>query len=143
MKNIVKELKRRGLYIGVMESCTGGAIASAVTNIPGSSDVFEEGLVTYSIRAKIKHGVDPKIIKKFGVFSKETAEAMAKKIKGDIGVGVSGELPGEVFVCVRSGRGNLAHTVLRIDGRNRMTMKNRIVREVIHMLLKSVILGSD
>lgn len=84
-----------------MESCTGGALASSITNIPGCSDVFEEGLVTYSNRVKVKHGISKKIIDKFGVFSQEVAEEMAKKIGGDIGVGVTGELPGVVFYSIR------------------------------------------
>ena len=45
MKELIKLLKERHLYIGVMESCTGGAIANAITNIPGASDVFKEGKV--------------------------------------------------------------------------------------------------
>jgi len=136
--DIVKALKERGLHIGVMESCTGGAIASAVTNIAGSSDVFEEGLVVYSDRAKIKHGVDPKIIKKFGVYSKETAEEMAKKIKGDIGVGVSGELPGIVFYAVRI-KNKITNYKLKIKNcKLRAEMKEEVVREVIHMVLKSL-----
>ena len=144
MKKLIKLLKERGLSIGVMESCTGGAIANAITNIPGASDVFEEGLVTYSIKAKIKHGVDPKIIKKFGVFSKETAEEMARKASGDIGVGVSGELPGTVFYAVRILQTCLPAGRLKITNYNsRVEMKEEVVSEVIHMLLKSVILGSN
>jgi nicotinamide-nucleotide amidase len=101
IEKILGILRKRHWYIGIMESCTGGAIANAMTNIPGASDVFKCGLVTYSDEAKIKAGVDEKIIKKFGVYSKETAEEMAKKIKGEVGVGVTGNLPGEVWVAVR------------------------------------------
>lgn len=136
--SIITILKEKKYTIGVMESCTGGAVANAITNNPGSSDVFKLGLVTYSNEAKIKFGVDEKIIKKYGVYSKEVAEKMAKKISGDVGVGVSGQLPGRVYICVRSGRGNLAHTILKVAGKNRIVMKKRIVDEVIHMVLKSL-----
>lgn len=50
----------------MMESCTGGAIADCITNIPGSSDVFEVGKVTYSVKAKIEAGVDEEIMKSLG-----------------------------------------------------------------------------
>lgn len=103
IKKILEILKKRNWTIGIMESCTGGAIANAVTNIPGASDVFGVGKVTYSIRAKIEAGVDEEIIKKFGVYSIETAEEMARKIEGEVGVGVTGNMndPAEVFVAVR------------------------------------------
>lgn len=136
--NIVKELKKRGYTIGVMESCTGGALANSITNIPGSSDVFKEGLVTYSNESKIKHGVDQKIIKKFGVYSSQVAEEMARKVEGDLGVGVTGELPGMVFYSIRIKNKITNHKIQETNGKSRMRMKREVVREVIHMLLKSL-----
>lgn len=137
MNEIIKILKERGWCIGVMESCTGGAIANAITNIPGASDVFEEGLVTYSEKSKIKYGVDPRIIEKFGVYSKETAEEMAKKIKGDIGVGVTGQLPGKIFLAIRINK-KIINKIIEVDRERREEMKQVIVEEVIHMVLKSL-----
>ena len=103
IKKILEILRGRGWCIGVMESCTGGAIANCLTNIPGASDVFKCGLVTYCDGAKVKAGVDEEIISKYGVYSKQTAEEMARKIEGEVGVGVTGSfnLPREVFVAVR------------------------------------------
>jgi len=101
IKQILEILRKRGWYIGVMESCTGGAIANCITNIPGASDVFKCGLVTYCDEAKIKAGVDEEIIKKYGVYSMDVSEDMARKIEGEVGVGVTGNLPGEVWVAVR------------------------------------------
>lgn len=66
MEEVIKILRERHWTIGVMESCTGGAIANCITNIPGASDVFECGLVTYCNKAKIKAGVDKKILKNLG-----------------------------------------------------------------------------
>jgi len=67
-----------GLTIATAESCTGGLLAALLTAIPGSSEVFERGFVTYSNAAKIEClGVSPKILESFGAVSRETALAMA------------------------------------------------------------------
>jgi PncC family amidohydrolase len=136
--SIITILKEKKYTIGVMESCTGGAVANAITNNPGSSDVFKLGLVTYSNEAKIKFGVDEKIIKKFGVYSKEVAEEMAKKASGDIGVGVTGKLPGEVFYSIRIKNKITSHKIQETNKKLRVEMKEEVVREVIHMVLKSL-----
>jgi len=117
-----------------MESCTGGAIANAITNTPGSSDVFEEGLVTYSERSKIKYGVSKDTINMYGVFSIEVASEMAKCANGDIGVGVSGELPGKVFMAVRINN-KIINRVLSVEDKSRALMKNKIVKEVFETIL--------
>jgi nicotinamide-nucleotide amidase len=66
------------LTIATAESCTGGLLAALITAIPGSSDVFERGFVTYSNAAKIESlGVAPRILEQFGAVSAETARAMA------------------------------------------------------------------
>lgn len=101
IETIIEILKKRHWTIGIMESCTGGAIADSITNIPGVSEIFKCGKVTYSDEAKIEAGVDSKVVDRYGVFSMEVAKEMAKKINGEIGVGVTGNLPGEVFVAVR------------------------------------------
>lgn len=101
IEKIIKILKKRKWYIGVMESCTGGAIANSITNIPGVSDVFKEGKITYSDESKIKAGVNKEIIKKYGVYSIEVAEEMSKKIKGEVGIGVTGNLPGMVYIAIK------------------------------------------
>ena len=138
MKNIVTELKKRHLHIGVMESCTGGAIANAITNTPGSSDVFEEGLVTYSERSKIKYGVLQDTINIYGVYSMEVASEMAKCANGDIGVGVTGQLPGKVYFSIRK-KLKITNYELRIKKqKSRADMKQEVVEEVIHMVLKSL-----
>jgi nicotinamide-nucleotide amidase len=141
IEKILGILRKRHWYIGVMESCTGGAIANAMTNIPGASDVFKEGKVTYSDEAKIKAGVDEKIIKKFGVYSKETAEEMARKIEGDIGVGVTGNMndPAEVFVAVRI-KDQVKSIKFKIKSKNKDKIKARkekkikVVEKVIEMV---------
>ena len=79
-----------------MESCTGGALASAITCINNSSLVFHFGAVTYSNEYKIKMGVSEDIINKYTVYSIETAKEMAKAIanytSSDYGIGVTGQI---------------------------------------------------
>jgi nicotinamide-nucleotide amidase len=73
------ELARKNRFqIATAESCTGGLLAGLLTEIPGASDVFERGFVTYSNAAKWEElGVRPDIISSYGAVSAEVAEAMA------------------------------------------------------------------
>jgi nicotinamide-nucleotide amidase len=65
--------------LATAESCTGGLVAAAITDVAGSSDWFERGYVTYSNRAKIEQlGIDPAIIASHGAVSEPTALAMAQ-----------------------------------------------------------------
>ena len=68
-----------GRRIAVAESCTGGLVSAAITEIPGSSDVFEAGYVTYSNAAKIAElNVSQEVVETFGAVSVATAWAMAR-----------------------------------------------------------------
>ncbi|MBO4859658.1 MAG: nicotinamide-nucleotide amidohydrolase family protein [Treponema sp.] len=91
---LTKTLIHKKITITAMESCTSGLIASLITDTEGSSEIFKGSVVTYSNRAKIRMGVPSEIIEKFGVYSKETARAMAsacrKAVSTDIGIGVTG-----------------------------------------------------
>src|SRR5262245_4928143 len=70
--------RTRKLKIAAAESCTGGLVAATLTEIAGSSDVFERGFVTYSNEAKIAMlGVPAAVLEAHGAVSRETAEAMA------------------------------------------------------------------
>lgn len=71
--------RARKIKLATAESCTGGLVAAALTEIAGSSDVFDRGFVTYSNAAKEKMlGVSADILKRFGAVSRETADAMAQ-----------------------------------------------------------------
>ena len=92
---LVRELIRQGKTIAVAESCTGGLIASRITDIPGASGVFGYGFSTYANESKIKLlGVMPGTLERFGAVSRETAAEMAcgaRKVSGaDIAVSVTG-----------------------------------------------------
>ena len=76
---IGQRLRRMGQMMATAESCTGGLIAGACTDIAGSSDWFERGLVSYSNRAKTELlGVDPELIARHGAVSEAVARAMAE-----------------------------------------------------------------
>jgi len=87
-------LVEKGLSLAVMESCTGGLLATTITDVPGSSAYFKGGLVAHSNEAEIAYGVDAKIISEYGAISPEAAQAMAEAAKmflgADVGVGITG-----------------------------------------------------
>jgi nicotinamide-nucleotide amidase len=88
-------LKSRGFKLVTAESCTGGWIAQVITDVPGSSDWFERGFVTYSNESKCDLlGVDPAIIAVQGAVSAATAEAMVAgalaRSRAQVAVAVSG-----------------------------------------------------
>ncbi len=84
-----------GKTIATAESCTGGWIAQAITDVPGSSAWFDRGFVTYSNAAKVQMlGVDPQTLKDYGAVSTETATQMAAGAlvhsDADVAVAVTG-----------------------------------------------------
>ena len=93
-EKITKTLIERNMTISTMESCTAGLIASLLTDTEGSSAILKGAFVTYSNMAKIKQGVPAKIIEEKGVYSADTAEAMARACKdaygADVGIGITG-----------------------------------------------------
>jgi len=94
-------LAEKELSLATMESCTGGLLASAVTDVSGSSAYFKGGLVAYSNEAKIAYGVAPKLISDFGAVSPEVVQAMAAAARlyfeADIGVSTTGVVgPSEI-----------------------------------------------
>jgi nicotinamide-nucleotide amidase len=88
-------LQSRGYSLAAAESCTGGWIGKAVTDIAGSSRWFERGFITYSDLSKTEQlGVDPKLLARYGAVSAAVVEAMAtgalKYSTADIALAVSG-----------------------------------------------------
>lgn len=78
-KSVLKVCRARNIKLATAESCTGGLVAAALTEIAGSSDVFDRGFVTYSNAAKEKMlGVPTDVLERFGAVSRETAAAMAQ-----------------------------------------------------------------
>jgi PncC family amidohydrolase len=99
-----------------MESCTGGDVASFITNTPGSSEYFRGGVVAYTRAVKEANGVPPSVIDQYGLYSAETAAAMAaavrERLRADIGLATTGIAgtepedgtpPGTCFIAVTMG----------------------------------------
>ena len=95
MKNLVKILTKKKLKISLVESCTGGMLATELTSVSGASKVFSLGLVTYSNQAKIIIlKINKSIIQTYGAVSPQCCEAMVKNLakisKAQINVSITG-----------------------------------------------------
>ena len=119
-RKITLQLIETGRTITTMESCTAGQVASLITDTEGSSAVLQGAFVTYSNRAKVRMGVPADTIAAFGVYSAETATAMARACREiystDYGVGITGTFgnadpnnadsaPGEVWFAIDGAEG--------------------------------------
>jgi len=83
-------LKKHNLKLAIAESCTGGLIGDRVTAVPGSSEYFDRGVITYSNQSKIELlGVDPAALKDKGAVSEEVARQMAEGIREKSGCDIS------------------------------------------------------
>lgn len=96
MKELIELLTKNKKTISTMESCTGGGVVNAITNIEGASEIIKFSAVTYSNEYKIKMGVNAEVIDKYSVYSFETVKEMSKVISNfansNYGVGISGKL---------------------------------------------------
>jgi nicotinamide-nucleotide amidase len=139
----------RGLTVATAESCTGGLIIGALTEIAGSSDVVDRGFVTYSNAAKMAMlGVLPEALEAQGAVSRQTAEAMAQgaiaNSNADITVAVTGiagpgggsaEKPvGLVHFATASRDGRLVHREMRFGDLGRAEVRRRSVLAALEML---------
>lgn len=150
MEEIISLLKEKNYTISTMESCTGGAVANAITNIEGASEVLKFSAVTYSNEYKIKMGVDENIINEYSVYSKETARSMSKTISSfansDIGVGITGKINkpdpnnpyGEdniVYISIYNRRNNKYYDKkLKVTKKTRSENKELIIEKIIATL---------
>lgn len=120
LKELVLYLIQNHISISTMESCTGGLLASLITDVPDASTILKFSAVTYSTEYKIKMGVPKEIIDKYTVYSKQTAIEMAKAISNfagsDLGVGITGRLVSNlnedkgVDLCIYNRRSNKVYT---------------------------------
>ena len=95
LNKIFTLLTSKKLKVATAESCTGGLIAHTLTNISGSSDYFDRGIVSYSNKAKIELlGVSEDVLNRFGAVSEQVAKAMAEGVREksnvDIGIATTG-----------------------------------------------------
>jgi len=94
-QKIIENLIKKNIKIATAESCTGGLLAKTITDIPGSSAIFDVGLITYSNQSKIKLlDVNPETLEKHGAVSEQVAIEMANGLKKitdcDIAISITG-----------------------------------------------------
>jgi nicotinamide-nucleotide amidase len=141
--------KAKKLMVATAESCTGGLVAGALTDIAGSSAVVDRGFVTYTNEAKHQMlGVPTETLQKFGAVSRDTAEAMVRGALGhanaDLAVSITGiagpgggspEKPiGLVHFAAASRGGRLVHRERRFGDIGRAEVRRRSVLEALAML---------
>lgn len=144
---IVTCLKQSGMRICCAESCTGGMIAAAITDIAGSSAVFSRGFVTYSNQAKINMlGVKPETLNLYGAVSGQTVSEMASgaitasEDEADFAVAVSGiagpdggtvEKPvGLVYICVLK-KGEVGQVTRYVFDGDRQSVRTQTVENAL------------
>jgi len=94
-KEVAKLLIARGWTLALAESCTGGLVCAALTDLAGSSDWFERGYITYSNQAKTEClDVAAETIESFGAVSEQVAKAMSEGAQKNAGVNVSVSITG-------------------------------------------------
>ena len=143
-------LKRNGLKLVVVESCTGGLISKIITDKPGSSDYFWGGFVTYNNKAKEMLGVPASVIEKYGAVSKETVISMVEKglekSKADISVSVSGiagpgggaiDKPvGTVWIAVKK---DITKTFLLLFSGSRKEIRDKAAQAALLIVCKELL----
>ena len=149
LKTIFQRCLQNNLVITTIESCTGGLVSSEITNIPGSSKVFETGLITYSNESKVRLlGISEKFIKKYGAVSREVISQMAinpvknNKQKNQITIATSGvagpdqsEQKPVGLVWLASYRDdNLMIKKINLGNLDRITIRQRTVFEALNLL---------
>lgn len=152
-EDVVKKLIKDGTTITTMESCSGGLLISTITDVEGASNITEGGFVTYSNSQKIALGVPEKIIDTYGVYSSETAfnmaEACRKKMKCNIGIGITGTLSnvdpnnsdsvqGEVYFCIKFNE-IVVNRKIKVPIESRHEQKKFIIKKVFEELDKVIL----
>ncbi len=152
MERIVKILQNKKQTIATMESCSGGFIVNAITNVEGASEVLKFSAVTYSNEYKIKMGVKKETIDKYSVYSLQVAKQMSLAISNyalaDYGIGVTGKinrkdpnnLRGDdnvVFISIYNRQENNYITKkIILPTLKRKECKNIILDEIVNLLLE-------
>ncbi|MBY5803912.1 CinA family protein [Rhizobium leguminosarum bv. trifolii] len=146
---IIRDFAAAGLMVSTAESCTGGLIAGALTEISGSSAVVDRGFVTYTNSAKVEMlGVQAETLLRFGAVSEETARQMAHgalfRSRAEIAVAVTGiagpgggsaEKPvGLVHLAAKSRAGALIHRKMHYGDIGRSEVRLATIRTALEMV---------
>ncbi len=143
-------LNDRGLTVATMESCTGGLVASTITDVEGSSSYFKGGFVAYTAQMKRSLGVSAELIENHGVISSEVACDMARaalrSLESDYGIGVTGVAghaevegrpPGTMHIAVHDG--SQAQPVSYTFFQGREATKRRAVTTALLLLRRALL----
>jgi nicotinamide-nucleotide amidase len=143
-------LRERGMMVATMESCTGGLIASTLTDVEGSSAYFKGGYVAYTAQMKRSLGVSADLIEQHGVISSEVASDMARAarhaLEADFGIGVTGVAghdeveghpPGTMHIAVHDG--TQAQPVSYTFFQGREATKRRAVTTALLLLRRGLL----
>ena len=152
MFEVVETLTKNKETIATMESCSGGAIVNAITNIPGASEVLKYSAVTYANEFKIKMGVNKETIDKYSVYSMEVAKEMSKNISlfanSTYGIGITGKInradpynnsgeDNKIFISIYNSKNDTYNTFnLIAKDMDRIGNKEYIVTSVTDKLLE-------
>ncbi len=148
-QKLVNRLRERNKTLSTAESCTGGLIASSITDIPGASNVFLGGMVLYATEMKLKLLGIPEEVFAHGVISSQMASAMAAKIRiltgSDYAISTTGNLgpdtmegkpKGLIYIAV-AGEDNIHIKELYLKG-DRTSNKQNATLHALDELLKIV-----
>jgi len=145
---VVERLRERRLFITTVESCTGGGVANAITNVPGASEVISGARIVYSGAEKIALGIPADRVAGDAVYSAETAIAMARAglavaTRADIGVGITGRIsfPDPEYkngVCIAVVFGNVTRSakVGFSAQRERWKVKENVIEKALQLVLE-------
>ncbi|MEH7837135.1 MULTISPECIES: CinA family protein [Rhizobium] len=148
-ETIIRDFTAAGLMVSTAESCTGGLIAGALTEISGSSAVVDRGFVTYTNSAKMEMlGVQAETLSRFGAVSEETARQMVHgalfRSRAEIAVAVTGiagpgggsaEKPvGLVHLAAKSRAGTLIHRKMLYGDIGRSEVRLATIRTALEMV---------
>jgi len=152
-EDIIRDFTAAGLMVSTAESCTGGLIAGALTEISGSSAVVDRGFVTYTNVAKMQMlGVQEETLARFGAVSEETARQMVHgalfRSRAHLAVAVTGiagpgggspEKPvGLVHLAAKSRSGKLVHRKMLYGDIGRTDIRLATIRTALQMLIEIV-----
>jgi nicotinamide-nucleotide amidase len=157
-REVIDACRVRDMMIATAESCTGGLVATTLTEVPGSSQVYDRGFVTYSDGAKIELlGLFPITLRQYGAVSKETAMEMAHgalaRSEAGLSVGVTGiagpdggttEKPvGLVHIAVKHYNGTMLHRDMHYGDIGRSAVRFATVHTALEMMLKLAVIDPN
>lgn len=149
---LVEAAKTGSLRLATAESCTGGLVGGAITRVPGASDAFDRGYITYSNAAKIDClNVDPDLIAEFGAVSEPVAREMAlgalSESGADVAVSITGiagpggsefKPAGLVWFGLATSRGLIETLEINLGDIGRDNVRQAAVRQALELLLSGV-----